>query len=101
MKIRKKNIIIATIVIAVIFGMLVKHFVFKPPTSYITSEVTQKDLEEKVLASGTLNAFKTVAVGAQVSGQLKQLHVVLGDRVKAGQLLLVMTQFSAGYTPPL
>ncbi|MGZ8517548.1 MAG: biotin/lipoyl-binding protein, partial [Chitinophagaceae bacterium] len=34
-----------------------------------------------------LNAFKTVDVGAQVSGQLKKLHVTLGERVKQGQLL--------------
>ncbi len=45
------------------------------------------DLEETVLATGTINAFKTVEVGAQVSGQLEKLHVDLGDRVEAGVLL--------------
>lgn len=45
------------------------------------------DLEETVLASGTLNALKTLDVGAQASGQLKKLHVRLGDQVKKGQLL--------------
>jgi macrolide-specific efflux system membrane fusion protein len=45
------------------------------------------DMEESVLANGTLEALKTVAVGAQVSGQLKKLHVALGDQVKKGQLL--------------
>ena len=44
-------------------------------------------MEESVLANGTLEALKTVAVGAQVSGQLKKLHVALGDQVKKGQLL--------------
>ncbi|MBP1628607.1 MAG: efflux transporter, family, subunit [Holophagaceae bacterium] len=53
----------------------------------ITAPVTRMDIEESVLASGTLNALKTVAVGAQVSGQLKKLHVAVGDRVKKGQLL--------------
>lgn len=45
------------------------------------------NLQETVLATGTLHACKTVEVGAQVSGQLKKLHVELGDRVRAGDLL--------------
>ncbi|AIM51486.1 hlyD secretion family protein, partial [Dickeya phage phiDP10.3] len=36
---------------------------------------------------GTVNARKLVSVGAQVSGQIKALHVSLGDKVKQGQLL--------------
>lgn len=54
---------------------------------FITADVLRTDLEESVLASGTLKAFKTVAVGAQVNGQLKTLRVALGDTVKKGQLL--------------
>jgi len=54
---------------------------------FITADVVRTDLEESVLASGTLKAFKTVAVGAQVNGQLKTLRVALGDTVKKGQLL--------------
>ncbi|GAB7269738.1 efflux RND transporter periplasmic adaptor subunit [Dickeya ananatis] len=34
-----------------------------------------------------MNARKLVSVGAQVSGQIKALHVALGDKVKQGQLL--------------
>lgn len=65
-----------------------KHFFFnKEPVSYITAEVRPIDLEESVLAHGSLQAIKTVAVGAQVSGQLKKLHVALGDRVQKGDLL--------------
>jgi len=45
------------------------------------------DIEESVLASGTMQALKTVEVGAQVSGQLRTLHVRLGDQVKKGELL--------------
>ncbi len=56
-------------------------------TEYITATAERMDIEECVLASGTLEAVKTVAVGAQVSGQLKKLHVALGDRVNKGDLL--------------
>jgi len=49
--------------------------------------VTRGDIERTVLATGTLEAYKLVSVGAQVSGQLKELKVGLGDRVKQGDLL--------------
>ena len=69
-------------------GLLARHFLFaKEVPTYITASAARMDIEERVLASGTLNAFKTVDVGAQVSGQLKKLHVALGDQVKKGQLL--------------
>jgi membrane fusion protein, macrolide-specific efflux system len=82
--------IIALILIVLLggSGLLARHFLFaKEVPSYITASAAAMDIEERVLASGTLNAFKTVDVGAQVSGQLKKLHVALGDRVKKGQLL--------------
>jgi membrane fusion protein, macrolide-specific efflux system len=63
------------------------HFFPGEKTAYITASASRMDIEEKVLASGTLTALKTVEVGAQVSGQLKKLHVALGDQVKKGELL--------------
>lgn len=54
---------------------------------FLTTPVVRQDLEETVLATGRLEGRKTVSVGAQVSGQLKALHVTLGDRVRQGQLL--------------
>jgi macrolide-specific efflux system membrane fusion protein len=53
----------------------------------VTATVERADIEDTVLASGTLEAFQEVSVGAQVSGQLKSLKVRLGDRVKKGQLI--------------
>ncbi len=38
-------------------------------------------------AVGRVNPKELVAVGAQVSGQVKRLHVVLGQRVHAGDLI--------------
>ena len=57
------------------------------PPSFVTATATTTDLQDTVLATGVLQAFKQVSVGAQVSGQVKVLHVVLGDKVKAGQLI--------------
>jgi macrolide-specific efflux system membrane fusion protein len=67
----------------------VKHFYFAPAPApqVITAKVTVDDLEDTVLASGTIQADKEVSVGAQVSGQIKRLYVALGDKVKKGQLV--------------
>ncbi|KAG0163229.1 hypothetical protein DFQ30_000502 [Apophysomyces sp. BC1015] len=54
---------------------------------YLTANIERADLENAVLATGTLQAFKQVDVGAQVSGQLKSLKVKLGDKVKKDQWL--------------
>ena len=58
----------------------------KPPT-YVTATAELADLEQAVLATGTVQAFKQVSVGAQASGQIKSLKVALGDTVKKGQLV--------------
>ncbi|WP_447830724.1 efflux RND transporter periplasmic adaptor subunit [Aeromonas salmonicida] len=59
-----------------------------PVASYITATAERRNLEQSVLADGTLQAQKLVSVGAQVSGQIKVLHVALWDQVKQGDLLV-------------
>jgi len=89
-KLSRKQTVVSLVVALVILGAgaLVKHFFFtKEKVTYVTASAARMDIEESVLASGILKAFKTVAVGAQVSGQLKTLHVALGDKVRKGQLL--------------
>jgi len=53
----------------------------------ILAEVTKGDVEDTVSALGDLEPRDYVDVGAQVSGQLKAIHVVIGDTVKQGDLL--------------
>lgn len=54
---------------------------------YTTEPVVRGDIENLVTATGTLQPQDYVDVGAQVSGQLKKLHVEVGSEVKAGDLL--------------
>jgi macrolide-specific efflux system membrane fusion protein len=49
--------------------------------------VRRDDVEDVVTAQGTLQAFEQVNVGAQVTGEVKALHVALGDDVVKGQLI--------------
>ena len=53
----------------------------------LTQPVARGDIENAVTAVGTLEAVKSVDAGAQVSGQLKALHVSIGDRVERGDLI--------------
>lgn len=59
----------------------------QPETAMITQVVMRGDIEDSVTAVGTLDAIKSVDAGAQVSGQLKSLHVEIGDKVAANQLV--------------
>ncbi len=55
-----------------------------PPTAL----VEKADIAQVVQAAGVLQARTRVDVGAQVSGQIKTLHVQLGQDVKKGDLLV-------------
>ena len=82
-----KGLILLVVLCAAGWGIKVKWFSPPEAPQVITTEVAVGDLEDTVLASGTIKAVKQVSVGAQVSGQVKKLHVALGDTVKAGQLV--------------
>ena len=58
-----------------------------PLTAYQFSTVQRGDIEDVITATGTLQPRDYVDVGAQVSGQLRKIHVEVGDTVNAGDLL--------------
>lgn len=64
-----------------------------PPPTPTAVAATRGDIESTVAASGALEAASRVDVGAQVSGQLKALHVKLGDVVAEGDLLAEIDDF--------
>ena len=59
----------------------------KKSDEFIFATVQRGDIEDLVGATGSLQPRDYVDVGAQVSGQLKKLHVEVGTEVKEGQLL--------------
>jgi macrolide-specific efflux system membrane fusion protein len=56
-----------------------------PPAS---AAVEAADIEQVVLAAGRVRPSMTVDIGAQVTGQVHQLHVTLGQHVRKGELLV-------------
>lgn len=59
----------------------------EPAPALATTAAYRANIENTVVASGTLEAAKLVSVGAQVSGRVETLNVELGDVVKAGDLI--------------
>lgn len=55
---------------------------------FATVQVSRGDIESSVTALGTLQPRRYVDVGAQASGQIRKIHVEVGDVVKEGQLLV-------------
>lgn len=84
---RGRNLTVIAIIIAVGATLAWHYSRSHPPVEYLTVPVIRGDVEDTVLATGVLQPSKEVAVGAQVSGQLKSLKVDLGDTVKTGQWL--------------
>jgi macrolide-specific efflux system membrane fusion protein len=78
--------LIPVLVVLVVAGYASKRWLW-PASSVerlLTAEVRRADIEQTVIATGTLEAYKQVSVGAQVSGQVTKLHVDFGDQVKQG-----------------
>jgi len=83
----KKIIIAAIIVILIGIGLLIFFMNKNGKVKYTTVPVQIGSIRATVTATGTVNAVKTVSVGTQVSGTLKELHVDYNSRVKKGQVI--------------
>ena len=57
------------------------------PVDQPLAQVERGNLDQIITAQGKLEPKEYVDVGAQVSGQLRDLHVELGDTVRRGQLI--------------
>lgn len=86
---RSKRRIIGLAVLLLIAGGVLLFRLISPADkpAYIAAAAETRTLEQTVLADGTIKAQKQVTVGAQVSGQIKALHVTLGQPVEKGQLV--------------
>lgn len=84
---RPRVILIGLGGLAAVAFMAARYFGAHRNSEFVTAPVVIGNIEATVLATGTIQAYKQVSVGAQASGQLKALHVALGDEVKSGDLI--------------
>ncbi len=72
------------VLILVIWLLFFNH---KKTPDIVTQAVAYGDVEKSVLATGSLEPYEEVSVGAQVSGQVTKLAVELGQQVHRGELI--------------
>lgn len=95
-KISKKSAIKWGVITLIIVALGALAYTFLKPEeekpSYLTAPVEVGDIENNVMASGKVKALNTVDVGAQVSGEVTNLYVEVGDEVKQGDLIAQIDQ---------
>jgi membrane fusion protein, macrolide-specific efflux system len=84
----RRMLFMAAVLALVAVGWGAKTALFpKSDTNLVTAPVTIGDIDQTVLATGTLKPVKLVALGAQASGRVVSLKVALGQKVKAGEMI--------------
>lgn len=58
--------------------------------SYTTQPATLGDLTLTVTANGTLQPTRSIAIGSELSGTVLKVNVDVNDRIKKGQVLVVL-----------
>ncbi len=75
------------LVLAIIMWWVWSFFKPKEAVSYLTEEVKRGNISQTVSATGEIASSHLVEVGAQASGQIRKLHVKLGQKIKQGDLI--------------
>jgi len=88
-KTRRNKVIALLVVVSLVAGGCYWYAAAQKPQrdSLRPIAVTRGTIEEVVTAQGKLEAKQYVDVGTQVSGQVKKIHVDIGDTVTKGELL--------------
>jgi HlyD family secretion protein len=85
-----KKLLLPVILIALIGGGGYAYYVYSQPDEkpqVIKATVGKGDIVEVVVATGTLDPLRSVSVGSQVSGVVKELYVDYNSMVKEGMVL--------------
>ncbi|MDO4433223.1 MAG: efflux RND transporter periplasmic adaptor subunit [Alysiella sp.] len=85
-----KKVVKTVLAVLVLLGLAWGVYAYTRPkneVSYITETVKRGKISQTVSATGEIAATNLVDVGAQVSGQIKRMHVQIGDVVKQGDLI--------------
>src|SRR5215472_2362668 len=64
-----------------------KYFTVPPAPQIFQAAVTEGDITEAAIATGTLSALRTVDIGTQVSGTVLKLYADFNSIVHKGQII--------------
>lgn len=87
---KKKHIAVIICSIVILFLVFKQVSNKKEKTIFLTDEVKRGNIAQTVIATGTIRSNNRVEVGAQVSGRITKLNVVLGQEVKKGDLIAMI-----------
>lgn len=83
----KKAIIIIVMFLVLISGMFLLFGTNKEKIIYNQQPVVKGEMSDYITASGTIKPLKTIIIGTQVSGPIKEIYVDFNSKVTNGQLL--------------
>ncbi|MCF8275251.1 MAG: efflux RND transporter periplasmic adaptor subunit [Flavobacteriales bacterium] len=84
-------LLVATVVVLLVVALIAKKKGFvggAPATKVAVEEVAKRSIIETVSASGKIQSESEVIISPDVSGEIMELPVKEGDKVKEGQLLV-------------
>jgi HlyD family secretion protein len=85
-----KKLVVA-IILALVAGtgafIYEKYFLVPPAPQFLQAAVTDGDITEAAIATGTLSALRTVDIGTQVSGTVQKLSADFNSIVHKGQII--------------
>lgn len=83
----KKRILGMAVVLIILAAIYYFNLQSQPKTTYLTEIVKYSDIQQTVVATGTVRSSNRVEVGARVSGKVEKILVKLGQKVKKGELI--------------
>ncbi len=86
----KKKLLIGgvTLLVLIMVGLNIYRVINKDVVKVSASRVSEQHLVETVPASGKVSAADREVVFSEVTGIVKEIHVQMGDKVVAGQVLM-------------
>ncbi|MDR1057793.1 MAG: biotin/lipoyl-binding protein [Coxiellaceae bacterium] len=82
----RKLLIYAVIIILAVIAFF-KFYEIEEKITYITEKVKRQNIQKVVNATGGVRAIELVTIGAQASGKIEKLYVIVGQKVKKGNLI--------------
>lgn len=83
----KKRILGIAVVLIILAALYYFNLQSQPKTTYLTETAKYSDIQQTVVATGTVRSSNRVEVGARVSGKVEKILVKLGQKVKKGELI--------------
>lgn len=83
----KKRILGIAVVLIILAAIYYFNLQSQPKTTYLTETAKYSDIQQTVVATGTVRSSNRVEVGARVSGKVEKILVKLGQKVKKGELI--------------